>query len=111
MTMDLLNMNAEDNVLEIKDLYDLYIETNRALQAIEAASYFVDNGISDWENAGRKELITFVNDAYAIAHSALAEHCCYDSHKNWRKITDTILKAAEKAGFSNYKKPFEKEQK
>ena len=44
-------------------LKELYLETNKALQAIEAASYFVDGGIGDWENANHKELVKFVTCA------------------------------------------------
>ncbi|HDY89268.1 MAG TPA: hypothetical protein ENH82_14270 [bacterium] len=105
--MDLLDMT----VVEIKDLYELYIECNKALQAIEAASYFVDNGISDWENADHEKLVEFVSIAYRISHSMLRENSCYDFHEKWRKEVDMVLKAAEEVGYSKYKIPFEKKNK
>lgn len=103
--------SIEEIVLKPKDLYELYIETNKALQAIEAASCFVGSGISGWENAAHKKLVEFVSIAYRISHSMLRENSCYDVHEEWRKEVDRILKAAEKAGFSKYKIPFKKNNK
>ena len=111
MNMERPDLTGVKVDLSKEDLYELYIECNKALQAIEAASYFVDDGISDWENAGRKELIQFVSDASEIAHSMLREHCCYRVHEDGRKTADIILKAADKAGYAKYEIPFKKKDK
>jgi hypothetical protein len=89
----------------LREARDAYEQADKALQAIEAANIFIDNGISDWENADRKALERFAHDGYAIAHSMQPARICYSVHDDWRKQADEVLRASDQAGLSKYEMP------
>jgi len=71
---------------------------NRALEAIETASFFIDDGISDWDNAPKKQLALFAYRAYAISHSVVRNHSCFHVHDDWRGMVDEMFELAQREG-------------
>lgn len=96
--------NREEKI--VCKLKDEYLRENKALQAIEALYMMLGDGV-DVRSATKKELDEFAVAVYELSHSA-QRGICFDSHEDWRKKADEILRVADKEGIAGYKNPLEK---
>ena len=108
---DIGRIKADDEmalrILKEKAIMSIEYAKVRAFTRIEdKALYVADHLLSDVENFDgyyasingeeESEEIKLLNKLYAVIHSSLTCHRCFDSHEKWRKETEDMFDAIVK---------------